>query len=149
MTRRILIIAAAVAALASPLIAADQTVEKATRFRVTAEEAVVPQPPAPEGVSLEEVDVTKDTASELELSVQVEELGPFSWNDNSEQVEELGEGRFNWNQSADQVEELGPGMLNQADQVEELGDGGFIWAQSTDQVEDLGPRRKKKVAVVY
>jgi hypothetical protein len=140
MTKRILIVAAVVAALASPLVAADQSVEKATRYRATAPEAVSPIPAEPVSLgldSLADFDPFRAFAWN-ESAEQIDELGGyccFHWNQNAEQVEELGP--FYWNQSAEQVEELGPFYWNQsAEQVEELGP--YYWNQNAEQVEEIG-----------
>jgi hypothetical protein len=133
MTRRTLIIAAAVAALASPLTAGDQSVEKATRFRATQVESAEPV--------LLPAAVNHDVTP-VEASAQIEAFDASIENDSSTQIEELGgKDHFIWAQNAEQVEELGPGMLNQlnqADQIEELGGGHFGWNQNAEQVEDLG-----------
>ena len=85
-------------------------------------EAAAPVPAEPEATP----DVTRIEASEQARNTeQIEELGCcFIWAVNAEQIEELGP--YYWNQAADQVEELGPFYWNQAtDQVEELGP--FYW----------------------
>ena len=128
MTRQTLITAAMVAALASPLAAADQSVEKAKRYRAGSPAAVAPAS-----------DVAREPApTEFDTFVAFDELGVFMLNDSAAQIDELG-GRccFIWAVNAEQVEELGPFYWNQsAEQVEELGP--YYWNQSAEQVEELG-----------
>ena len=156
MTRKTLIAAAVVAALASPLVAADQSVEKATRYRATAPEVVSHVVAEPVNLELDSL-ANFDPFSAFiwnESAEQIDELGGkccFHWNEGAEQVEELGEGAFYWNDNAGQVEELGEGAFHwndSAEQIEELGGKDrFIWAQSAEQVEELGP--KKKMAIKH
>ena len=135
MTRQILITAAVVAALASPLTAGDEPVEKATRYRVAPAEAAEP-------VQLPEAASHDVTNVPVVFEVQTEELGVLVENESSAQIEELGyQCCYIWAQNAEQVEELGGGQFNwnqSAEQVEELGDGMFTWNQSAEQVEELG-----------
>jgi L-asparaginase/Glu-tRNA(Gln) amidotransferase subunit D len=118
MARQALVAAVVLAALGGTLASADQSVEKARRYRVISKQCIAPAPGVPEAVSR---DVVAPAASELGSSAQVEELGPFYWNRNAAQVEELGS--FYWNRNAAQVEELGP----------------FYWNRNAAQVEELGP----------
>ena len=121
MTRNTLIATGVVAALASPLAAADQTVEKATRYRATTTEAV-------------SHDFGEPVTLELDPMAEFDEFGAFVWNDSDAQIDELG-CCFIWAVNADQVEELGPYYWNvNADQIEELGP--YSWNNSTAQVED-------------
>ena len=133
MNRQILITAVAIAALGGTLAADDQSVEKATRFRVTTSGPATTMPFVPEADSPAVVEVP---TPELGSAAQIEELGPYYWNNNADQVEELGP--FYWNQSADQIEELGCcyNWNQNADQVEELGP--YYWNESAEQINELG-----------
>ena len=149
MTRRNLIIAAAaVAALASPLVAGDETVEKATRYRAIATESAEPvQLPAAVTNDVTDVEASVQieefgASVENDSSAQIDELGGsccFGWNQNSEQVDELG-CCFGWNQNAAEVEELGSSVESgTTDQVDELGGSCcFQWNNNAAEVEELG-----------
>jgi hypothetical protein len=72
MTRQALRTAVVLAALGSPLAAADQSVEKARRYRVMSKQFIAPVPGLPEAVSR---DVVAVAASELGSLALVAELG--------------------------------------------------------------------------
>lgn len=161
MTRRTLITTAVVAALASPLFAADQSVEKATRFRVTTTEPAATMPFVPEADSPAAAEIpTPDLGSAAQIeelgglccfhwnesAEQVDELGPYYWNQSADQVEELGSCCYGWNVNAAEVEELGSSAeIENTEQIEELGP--YYWNQSADQIEELGPAAKKKAVM--
>jgi hypothetical protein len=73
MTRQALMTAVVLAALGSPLAAADQSVEKARRYRVMSKQFIAPVPGLPEAVSPRRRRGRR--ASELGSLAQVAELG--------------------------------------------------------------------------
>jgi len=101
MTRQTLITAAMLAALASPLAAADQSVEKATRYRAGSPAAVAP---ASDTARIAPRDAVEVAPTEFDTSVHFEALGAFVPNENADQVEELG-CCYYWSQNTAEIED--------------------------------------------
>lgn len=141
MYRLITVIAILMVSLTAGMAQTVNQVEKAVRYRTTAEKAELNAKATDEQLNIHSQKIVMDKAVlENNAGAQLDELGPRAvcgqdiWC-NTEQLNELG--GFHWEQSTAKLKELGPNPFGtNMPQLNELG--GFHWEQSTAELKELG-----------